>query len=49
VKDRRMTETQDEADFTPILVPTVCGICGANVYTVNLDPHLDWHKRNDRG
>lgn len=27
-------------------VPTVCEICGANVFTVNVDPHMAWHERN---
>jgi hypothetical protein len=29
-------------------VATVCEVCGANLYTVNLEVHLRWHEANDR-
>lgn len=35
-------------DLPAVWVVTVCEICAANVYTVNLEPHLAWHQSNDR-
>lgn len=32
-------------EFT-LWIPTVCDVCGANVFTVNLEPHMAWHERN---
>jgi hypothetical protein len=40
-----MSGIQEPAESLPIVwVVTVCPICGANVYTGNLEGHTTWHR-----